>query len=854
MPAPAKTPPPQNPLDDSPSSHLTPTLLTVAAVTTVVGFAALFATWFRASIDPGIATLQIAQRQFVLGHFKTAADLAQQATLGPDAPEDAVVLREYVIGAGLANEALTLSDAKQRRADLHVAIPHLETASRAWPGGREDEGDQLLGMALFQVGDYAAAISPLRKCIDRNPTVRKKLIPTLATCYLHGEKDAAREAIALLDELDPESLTLPGLRDEIEALRAQCLWRLSRFAEARKVLGEIQQRISSNLVDADPAAVLMATKVNLHLAIVDVSEAMERFGKGSSTDVAPRPEAIKFLAPAMERLAILRRDASPEVASQASLWAARGYACAGQPSESLGLLSVVRQQQPFDGANIAAGIEEIEWLANAGRGEESLQTVRYLLREIGSEQDFDGSRIDLTSFRRRLVAALQTLRQKERFEHCVAIARALPTLLPAADAYFEEAITHQQAAERSLTAARTPTGDLRPAELAAAKKSYRAAGDAFVASAKLRFDTDAYCTTLWSAIDAYQSCGQFALCVDLLDDYLRYEDRRRQPRALLALGKARLAIGETEPALIPLETCIAEFPRDPLRYDARLYAAFAHAEAQRFTEAKALLDANLTDGGLTPESEIWRESLFTLGELLFRQGHEAHLLWDLAPPPPDPAHQASMANLREKQPLLDEAILRLREAATRYWPDPRAKYAAYLQARAHKMAAVWPLLQADSADTLDAAKRQLRQQADQHLTAALAGFVALRQDMATGEEEQPLSETQRAMLRNCYVAEADTLFDLKRYEEASDAFRAVSLRYMNEPPALEAMLGQSRCLHQLKRDREARLVIRQAAVVLSRIPPDADDEFLKTSRYDRKRWEELLTWLDSGPLPEDSDA
>ncbi len=40
---------------------------------------------------------------------------------------------------------------------------------------------------------------------------------------------------------------------------------------------------------------------------------------------------------------------------------------------------------------------------------------------------------------------------------------------------------------------------------------------------------------------------------------------------------------------------------------------------------------------------------------------------------------------------------------------------------------------------------------------------------------------------------------------------------MNEPTSLEAMLGQSRCLSALKRPREARLVVRQAAVVLGRI-------------------------------------
>lgn len=859
MPAPAKAispagTPSENSEPQLPTSRSTATFLTIAAVTAVVGFASFFATWIQASIDPGSATLVLAQKQYALGHFKTAIDLAEQSQLGEEAAEEWIILREYLIGAGRANEALRLVEKKQRRTALRAAIPHLRVASKAWPLGREDEGDRLFGLALFHVGDYPAAIGPLRKCVDRNPTLREELIPTLAHCYLYGEKESARIALTMLEQLDSKSLSPEGLANEVESLRAQCLVRLSQFDAARTLLNGIQQRVGRKPVNADPATQLQVTKINLHLAIADVSEAIERFGKGSSTDLNPRAEVLSFLAQAMQRLAVLRRDASPEVANEASLWAARAYASSGEPLDALGLLTSVRQQQPFEGANIAAGIEEIEWLAQAGQGEETLQTVRYLLREIGSEDNFDGSAIDFVSFRSRLLGALQTLRQKHRFDHCVAIARTLPTLLSAADAFFEEAVTHQQAGERILATTTAPPGDGDGLAPLAAKKKFRAAGDAYVSSAKLQFDTAGYCDTLWKAIEAYQACGQFAICVDLLDDYLRYEDRRRQPRALLALGRARLAVGQTEASLMPLETCIVEFPRDPLRYDARYYAALAHAEKQQFTEAKALLDANLTDGGLTPESEIWRESLFSLGELLFREGYQAHLVWDLSNQATNPGRAEAIAVLRDKQPLLEEAILRLREAATRYWPDPRAKHAAYLHARAHKIAAIWPQLEANSAETLDAAKRQLRQQATQHLTAALAGFISLRRDMAQREEEQSLNDAQRAMLRNCYVAEADTLFELQRYEQAADAFRAVSLRYMNEPPALEAMLGQSRCLRQLNRNREARLVIRQAAVVLSRIPPEAEDQFVKTSRYDRKRWQELLAWLDTGPLPEDSDA
>ena len=850
-----------NQFNNAASAALTANLLIIAAVTAIVGFAAFFASWIQASVDPGRATLQIAAKQYGLGNFRTAISLAEQAVLPEDVDQELELLREYVVGAGLVNLALPVHELKERRALLHVAIPHLRAAAKAWPTGREDDGNRLLGLALYQIGDFASAIPPLRAAIDRNPISLEELIPILSQCHLYGEKDSAREALAMLNKLDSPSLSPMSLRDEVETLRAQCLVRLGKFEAAREVLRLIDQRLLGLTVGSDDSATARANKVSLLLAVADVSEAIERFGKGKSTDLAPRPDAISFLTPAMQRLMLLRRDAMPDIANQASLWAARAFACSGQPSESLAMFTSVRQQQPFDAGNIASGIEEIEWLADAGNGEEALQTVRYLLREISSEQTYDGSVVDLLSFRSRLITALQTLRQKEQFGPCVEIARTLPTLFPAADAFYEEAITHQQSAERTLALSNGNLEDTAPTVLALAKQKYRAAGDAFAASARLRFDTTQYCDTLWQAIETYQSSGQFERCVELLNDYLRYEDRRRLPRALLAIGKANLAVGDIDHALESLEECMTEFPRDPLRYDARLNAALAHAEANRFTEAKDLLDANLSDGGLTPESVVWLDSLLALGELLFRQGNETHLTWSIGDQTLDPTRPRSTAVLRDQQPLIEDAILKLNEAAERLnetsvrnAPDPRANYAAYLGARAHALAAVWPKLESESIDTLDAAKRQLRIQAEQHFSAALIGFSKLRTKLLDREEEKALSPSQKAMLRNCYVSEADTLFDLERFDQAAEAFRAVSLRYMNEPPALEAMMGQARCLRQLNRQRAARLVIRQAKIVLGRIPTEFDGQFQATTRYDRKRWNELLTWLDARPLPEDNDA
>ena len=320
----------------------------------------------------------------------------------------------------------------------------------------------------------------------------------------------------------------------------------------------------------------------------------------------------------------------------------------------------------------------------------------------------------------------------------------------------------------------------------------------------------------------------------MLESYLRYETRGRLPRGLVAYGRALLAENEPDNAIEALTTCIIDYPRDPLRYDARLLAALAYAEKGDLEDAKRLLQDNLQDGELTPQSPAWRDSLLTLGELLYERGYRNHLVAEQSPA------AEKLRLLRDNQPVLEEAIRRLDEAVERYWPLPRAEAAAYLSSRAHVMSSKWPRIESQLPEILDAARRTLRNQADQKLQTALDGFARLQRHLSRREEERRLPEMEQSILRNCLLAEADVLRELDRPDEAASAYRAVELRFMNEPPALEAILGRAACAKQLGRPREADMLIRQASVVLQRIPSEMDNRFAETTRYDRSGWEQLL--------------
>jgi hypothetical protein len=190
----------------------------------------------------------------------------------------------------------------------------------------------------------------------------------------------------------------------------------------------------------------------------------------------------------------------------------------------------------------------------------------------------------------------------------------------------------------------------------------------------------------------------------------------------------------------------------------------------------------------------------------------------------------------------------------RYWPDPRALQAANYLASANRLAAVLPDEEARIPDALDATRRRLLKKREGYLYDAIENYRKLRSEISRIEDERELGPSEKSMRQIGLLGEADTLFELQQYEQSADAFRTISLRYMNEPPALEGMVGQARCLRSMKRDREARLVIRQAVAVLSRIPAEWDEQFAEITRYDRQGWESLLTWMDREPLPLAADS
>ncbi len=859
-------------------SWLVTALMMVAAGTAVLGFGVLFNMWWSSRVTDPHEILRIASQEYVAGREIVAGELAETVQFpfevpSPDSESDGIYeelppesetdtevvedvegeaaeeteedlqaewvrLRDFLVGAGKVARSRDAVDARTRRQLLSDAIPSLESSGAGgFPAGREAEGHQLLGQSLYDVSRFAESARHFRAAIELDLALERELMPSLARAQLKSSENMVGDALRTIERYLSDTTLKRDQQREAESIRIEALIGLAQWKEAAAAIEAAIQPVPAGSVATEAAEADYRDRIKLLRAVLQIKRASQTYGARPRNEGDDRSEVIAALSPTMHDLVDLQREAAPKVAARARLWAARANLIQGKQDDALTQLTAARQQRPFGAEGIVGGIEEIELLAEQGRGIEVLQTVRYIIRELGDPSGFDASMIPFEEFRRRTGDAIAMLRTTGQFKDSIDVARSLPPVFEQADALMHEGLGYRDWAAMTIKEGTDIGGDVARSASIVARSRYRAAGDAFAEAAQLQFNTEEYLPTQWSAIDAYQKGRHFRRSIQLLEPYLRYEERRRQPRGLVAYGRALLAEGDAERAIESLNSVIIEFPRDPLRYDARLLSAQAHAELGNLEDAQIMLTENLQDGELTPQSPAWRDSLLTLGETLYREAYANHLASEHLKP------EERIMMMRDNQINLEQSVRYLDEAVQRYWPLPRSVVAAYLSAKAHVMAAQWPRVESESTEILDAARRSLRVKADKSLKTALDGFVFLRKHLSETEEEHRLSEREQAMLRNCLMAEADTLREMNDLEKAADAYRTVSLRYMNEPPALEAILGQSRCMKELGRYREADALIQQAEIVLQRIPSEWDDEFENVTRYDRAGWEKLLTWM-----------
>jgi tetratricopeptide (TPR) repeat protein len=803
-------------------------LIATGIAVLVGGFATIFSVFVKGKITEPEDMLRIASAELAAGRLKIVEQLALQADVNLELDAELYWSKQYLLGAARVQQALEKTDVAEKKLALLAALPLLQQAAQegVLKDSRGRLGHRLLGSAAYQLGQFEVADQELTKALSLDPTVASEVLPEIIRSRLIEPKTPAVKAIEASELYLRVPRQSPVQERDAYLFSAQAWMKAENWSKATEAIDRAKK--------AEPES----EHARLQQAALSLAE-IEALALDNPT-VLSTAAVIGTLEEALDAATEVARTGSPELLNQANLLGAKILRRLGRKDAALSVFMAVRMSRS-PAFVAAAGIEEIELLAELADYRELQISTRVVIQEVGSPLLYDSSLLRVEDFRDRLSAVSEKLLQKDAFEPAIEYTKLLPPIVPEAEALTLEGRAWKAWADGSKKMLAELSSARLKEEQATFRQRSRAAGYSWERAAKLRFTESDYPARLWLAIQAFQEGGAYEESLLLLDEYLRYTPREGQPRGLLFKGKSLLAVGQVEQSLPPLTDCIEQFPRDPIRHEARLLAGLANAELGNLAVARSFLEANVDDDQLEPENPISRDSLIALGKLLYRQGLETHLALT---PLVSTQREPSPEQRRALQQILDDAINRLETADERYSSTYRkARQMRYLAGLAHRMAAHWPLQESQLPDVSDSARRDFAQKHRKHLETALLATSSLRKELSEIQEREPLTDVEEFMLHNCYLSEGDTLYDLGRYEDALNIYASAALRYNGEPISLEATVRQARCYLAMNRPDDASRVYRQAEKNLARIPDTQNEQFVRTTRHDREGWKSMLKWL-----------
>jgi tetratricopeptide (TPR) repeat protein len=463
---------------------------------------------------------------------------------------------------------------------------------------------------------------------------------------------------------------------------------------------------------------------------------------------------------------------------------------------------------------LAAEFAEADFARTAGDAPRALAGYRGVLQAIGNPHTYDNHFLPLGEVRERLRAAYEQFLAEERFGDALAMLDLIEPVMGRAECTELRAKTEQAWGAYGRGQAETQVRQEADAQAKASRAHLRAAGRAYEDLAKIRYATRYYPSDLWAAADCYFQGQSYSNAARLFQEYLHNEARQWNDMALVRLGQSQLALGDYDRAIATLEECIELFPENPVTHQARLEAARAYGQLSKYDDAERLLNANLDAAALTPYSPEWQDSLFEMGYLLY-----------------------------ERQ-RYSEAVSALQNAVDR-WPDhPASLLAKYTVARAYHSgaSALSAQLREPTTDN-EAAINRSRRQITEYLENAHATYLDVQKTitLAGGVDEDPFLRT---LLRNCYMMQGSVLMELRRFDEARQAYQSVITRFQNDPVVLESFVQVANCFRRLEQPQMARGNLERAKVVLGKLPEDAD--FLASTNFNRQQWtlllDEMIKW------------
>jgi tetratricopeptide (TPR) repeat protein len=715
----------------------------------------------------------------------------------------------FVLGAIKTHDAENQSTAERRRIEYLVGSRYLnEAQTYGVPPDRKMEAAFLLGKSLVESSQFDHGIENLEELLASglptgHPLVWEVHRLLANTCLLMPEPDlqqSLRHNDALLAKADLTDQQRAGVLLQ----RAECLARMNRFNEAHEAAAGVPPA-----ANRAPEVALLQGKI----ALDEVAAALQRVATSDRQKILS--DSKDKVAGALQQLQQAKSldDDEGQITRQASYHIARGMALQGDYTTATKQFARTRQLfgDTFEG--LAAALAEADLRRQQGDFDGALLGYRHVLESFASESTYRSVVMPLDAMREGVMAGLKDFVRQKRFADALALLDNFTPMFSRTEQLEVRGDTLEQ-----WGAALVGDASVNIPETAAQRNAgyrhWRAAGVAFEQLADLRFASKFYTGDLWHSAENYFRGHSFTRAVRLLDKYLEHEPELRNAQALLRLGQAHIALGQTPQGIAAFEECIEFNPLDSSTYQARIDCAKAYWNVGNTSRAEQLLQENITGTTLKPSSREWKDSLFELGMLQHDMGQ------------------------------YENSIGTLEQAIERYEHDPQRLLAQYLIGDSYRR---WgqELLEPEAHVRTTSERDKNKEAAIERLETALEHFEAVQVSITLTTHDIHSDPMMGSMLRNCYMLEGTVLFDLatqtgsaERYKDAIVAFSNVSSLYPDEPFVLETFVQISNCWRRLGVSEKARGSIQQAQLALDRLPATAD--FASSTAFSRDEWRMLL--------------
>ena len=779
--------------------------VTVAVLTLPVVGAVVVRSWQAEALRPTPAKMTNLALESLkaidAGNFREARESVEKIDLAY-LDQGQLTTVEFILGALAADEAEEYVGA-DRRPRFRAAAAHLKKSRElGFPYQHEAEAGFLLGKSLFHSGATSESRSFLEESLALLPHRTSEIHGMLAEAYRHSATPDLKQALLHNKKYLASAELSDDQRQEATLRAAELLWKLGDIEGCSRTIARIPKNSS-----AFANASILRGRILLH----DADQA--RAALPADADDKAREAVHKQF---QETLAVLRQAQQDPlntlVIGKAMYLIGICYLRLDDRKSALEQLRRASRVYENTPEGLAAGIEEADLLRRLGKHDEAVERYARVFADPSLDElaEADNPWVSREQLRGRALDAFHYYLRRDDFTRATTLVEHIAPLVQPSRAAEMAAELRRNWALDVLAAAEPKSEPAASEEQARGRRMLREAGLLYGQAAKLNFSDRQYTENLWQSAECYRQGQNFTAAAARYEEYMKYEAKRRRSAALMGLGDCLLSLGRPTAALDVLKQCFEMLPHDIASYSARLLASRAFGQLGNPKEAEALLRENIGGNLLTPASKEWRESLFALGKLLVQQ--ERH----------------------------QEAIDVLSEAVARYPQSRPSIEARYLIAEEFRRAAKVPQQKAQS-DTIETARVAHLREVQKYLTAAIEHYEDAQRILNRQRELESLTPLEQAILRNSYFAVGMALFDLGRYEDAIRAYSTATNRYQHAPEVLEAFVQIAGCYRRLSRPMEARGAVRQAKVVLSRLPEQAPYE--QATNFTRKQWTELLDWL-----------